>query len=680
MASGLFWEGAYSATAEYGRGSTVLYNGSIYQYINGTPSTGNLPTNTTYWNTLLVQNTASANVYYVAPHGTDSAGQGNSLSTPYLTLKYACANVPTGSTIFVKSGTYNEQLPITVPSGVAIVGDNQRTVIIQPKSGTSDDNVTPNAQATMFYMSDASILNKMTFKGMTGWVPGTTVGDITTSTIKGVVARLNPSITVTTKSPYILECTAIGSGCIGALVDGSVHASGYKSMIFHGYTVISDNGVGYWVKDGARAEIVSCFTYYCYFGYSSTGGGHIRALNGNNSYGTWGAVSRGFDTNETAITGQILGQQLNFAYAGGNLNVGDTCTSSSGATGIVTNVQYSANKVYLRNIIGTFAVGNTLTFTSGATGTVTTGGLENQKGFVLVLNTLTAAPKPGQSIQIAGDSIAYVIQSFTGTYVDSNSIIAVVLAQEKTTGSAHTAIVTLRSKYSQIRLTGHDFLNIGTGGITTTNYPGTPTQAASQGNEVEEVFPGRVFYVSTDQDGNFRVGDYFKIDQATGKATLNASAFDLSGLSSLRLGSIGAQLGESINEFSSDGTLSGNSNLAVPTEAATKAYSDQIAAGGLPVDRVQIKTSAFTADTGYTYLLDSSTAGFNITLPALPSTGNWIRLVDYKGQTFSNNVVVLNPGGGIKLAGSAVDDLGLNSNYINITLYYTGAADGWRII
>jgi hypothetical protein len=115
-------------------------------------------------------------------------------------------------------------------------------------------------------------------------------------------------------------------------------------------------------------------------------------------------------------------------------------------------------------------------------------------------------------------------------------------------------------------------LSIGTGGVTTTNYPGIPTQPAAQGNETDEVFPGRVFYVSTDQDGNFRVGEYFRIDQATGRATLNANAFDLAGLTSLRLGSIGAQLGETINEFSSDATMSGNSNVAVPTEYAVKTF------------------------------------------------------------------------------------------------------------
>lgn len=544
-----------------------------------------------------VGTTQSANTYWVAPHGQDNANSGKNLTSPFASIKYACgvaAAAGQPATIFVKTGNYSEQLPIVVPPTVAIVGDNQRTVIVQPKEGLSDDGVTPNNQSSMWVMSNGSILNKMTFVGMTGWVPGTTAGDIATSNIKGVVATLNPNSPIVSKSPYVLECSAIGSGLIGALVDGNLHTTGAKSMIFHGYTVISDNGVGYWIKHGGKAEIVSCFTYYCYFGYATTAGGFIRALNGNNSYGTWGVYSEGFDSLETPVTGNVLGQQLNFTYTGGTINIGDTVTSSSGGTATVTNVQYSADKVYVKNATGAFTVNSTLTFTSNGTGTVKGAGLENQKGFVLVLSNLTAAPKPGQSVQIAGDSYAYVIQSYTGTFVNVTSEIVVVLSQEKPTGSAHGSAVTLRSKYSQIRLTGHDFLSIGTGGVTTTNYPGEPTQPAAQGNETNEVFPGRVYYVSTDQDGNFRVGEYFRIDQATGKATLNATAFDLSGLSSLRLGSIGAQLGETINEFSSDATLSGNSNAAVPTEYAVKTYVDTTTAtavGGISVNEIPFITT-----------------------------------------------------------------------------------------
>jgi hypothetical protein len=433
----------------------------------------------------------------------------------------------------------------------------------------------------MFLMSNGSILNRMTFKGMTGWVPGSKPEDVTTSTIKAVVVRLNPASPITTKSPYVLECSFTGSGAIGALVDGSVHTTGNKSIIFHAYTVISDNGVGYWIKDGGKSEIVSCFTYFCYFGYTASGGGFIRALNGNNSYGTWGATSRGFDVSEDAMSATIVGEQLPFTYTGGLINPGDTVSNGAGATAIVTNVQYSSDKVYIKNRSGNFAATQNLTFTSGGTGTAK-GNAENQKGFVLVAKGFTSLPKPGASVTIAGDTYSYVIQSTTNTWTNTNSDIVLLLAQEKPTGSANNTAVTIRYKYSQIRLTGHDFLSIGTGGTATTNYPGTPTQPAAQGNETDEAFPGRVYYVSTDQDGNFRVGEYFRIDQSTGKATLNASAFDLSGLSSLRLGSIGAQLGEQINEFSSDGTMSGNSNLAVPTEYAVKAYVDSKTTAAVP--------------------------------------------------------------------------------------------------
>lgn len=547
----------------------------------------------------------STNVFYVSPDG-DDANPGTSLALPFESIQAAVAAVPSGesATIFVKTGTYQEAaLPIVVPPTVAIVGDNQRTVIVTPAAGLAADGVTPNNEATMFLMSNASILNKMTFTGMTGWVPGATPGDIRTSTAKGVVVALNPDSPVTTKSPYIIECAAIGSGCIGALIDGTVQASGYKSMLFHGYTIITDDGVGYWAKDGGRAEIVSCFTYYAYFGYSSSGGGIIRALNGNNSYGTWGAASFGYLASETPQTGAIYGKQLTVTadpitqgFAAGSTITGLT----SGATGVVTNLQSSAAKIYYNQTSGT-AFQNNEDITDGTyTLTIAADGVSNQKGYLLVADGFSAAPLPGASIQIAGDSGAYVIQSVSGTYVDSSSIMSLALAQEKLTASADNAAITIRYSYSQIRLTGHDFLNIGTGGIATTNYPNTPLQPPAQGNEVNEDLPGRVYYVSTDQDGNFRVGEYFRVDQATGTATLNANAFNLAGLTSLRLGSIGAQLGETINEFSSDATLGGANptNLAVPTEYAVKTYVDTAIAAATDAPGVVVFEAA-ASKTGY---------------------------------------------------------------------------------
>ena len=143
--------------------------------------------------------------------------------------------------------------------------------------------------------------------------------------------------------------------------------------------------------------------------------------------------------------------------------------------------------------------------------------------------------------------------------------------------------VTTRIRYSQVRLTGHDFLDIGSGSFNETNYPGgIPDNTPSQANETVEGNGGRVFFTSTDQDGNFRVGDLFTIEQSTGVATLNADAFNIAGLQELSLGQVSLGGGSaSITEFSTDPYFTANSDSVVPTQRAIKAYiTSQIGGGG----------------------------------------------------------------------------------------------------
>jgi len=602
------------------------------------------------------------NVYYVSQDGND-ANDGTNLNLAFATIKHACETVVGPAVIFVKTGTYYEQLPIKVPAGVSVYGDGQRTTQVRPidisvtgatvtatvgaatsttivvqdalitgnewqvgavVTGTSISGTvtitaialnTPTtgfttltvscssqtissqtvtlasdySEGTMWMLGDGSMLHKMYFSGMTGFQPNLSFPeDIEEATIAGVYVAFDPDSPILNKSPYILECACFSDGGIGAIVDGDVHATGYKSMVFHAYTVINSDGVGYWVAGQGKAEIVSCFTYYCWFGYATTSGGKIRSLSGNNSYGTYGVISRGFDADETPLTGALYGEQITYdelTLTGGEFSVGDTITGSvSGAIGQITNVQTAVGKIYYSSTSGTFLDTDTIDNGEGITADIATGGVAGQKGFVLVADGFNALPRPGASLQIAGDATSYIVQSVGGSWTNITSVLILVLANEKINPSANNAAVTVRYNYSQSRLTGHDFLSIGTGGRTDTNYPNAPLQAASQANEVIESFPGRVFYVSTDQDGNFRVGDYFRVDQATGRATLNASAFDLSGLTSLRLGSIGAQLGELVNEFSSDYTLSGDSNEAVPTEAAVRGYFEVVSTNVVPVN------------------------------------------------------------------------------------------------
>ena len=73
---------------------------------------------------------------------------------------------------------------------------------------------------------------------------------------------------------------------------------------------------------------------------------------------------------------------------------------------------------------------------------------------------------------------------------------------------------------------------------------------STQTKETNNFGGGRVFHLQQTQDGNFRVGDLFSIEQSTGIATLNADAFNISGLNQLELGSVElGGTGATITEF-----------------------------------------------------------------------------------------------------------------------------------
>ena len=159
----------------------------------------------------------------------------------------------------------------------------------------------------------------------------------------------------------------------------------------------------------------------------------------------------------------------------------------------------------------------------------------------------------------------------------------------------HGLAVTLRERYSQARISGHDFLDIGTGNFTATNYPklytGSEFFTAEPANEVYENNGGKVYYVSTDQDGNFRTGELFSVQQATGIVTISAEFFDLDGLSELALG--GVRLGGSgtvVSEFSTDGSFAADSNNVIPTQRAIATFlANRLSVGGesLEANKVQ---------------------------------------------------------------------------------------------
>jgi hypothetical protein len=135
---------------------------------------------------------------------------------------------------------------------------------------------------------------------------------------------------------------------------------------------------------------------------------------------------------------------------------------------------------------------------------------------------------------------------------------------------------------SLLRATGHDFTEIGTGGFNTSNYPnvllGDPIGGSlakagyytdednASSSQVWERRKGRVFFITSDNDGFFRVGKYFVVDQSTGSITFAGEV----GIS--RAASLGFKEGVTIDEFSNDELFTDLSDTAVPTEKAIANY------------------------------------------------------------------------------------------------------------
>ena len=704
-------------------------------------------------------------VYYVAPAGTDAVGYGTTLDKPFKTIKYACSSITGTATLYVKSGVYSEELPITIPPNVALVGDELRSTIVQPTTGytTSD----------MFQVSDGSAIRNMTLQGLSGTL-GANNAYLTKRPTAGAYVTLNTNSPIIYKSPYIQNVTTLGYGCIGMKIDGSVHASGNKSIVANDFTHVISDGIGIWVTNNARSELVSVFTYYCHIGYLAEAGGKIRATDGNNSYGDYGTVSEGTSSTEVGTVGSINNggnhatvgfvftdgsKILGFEYdnagvgynssttfsftgsglsaavssanvrngavyevrltdptasgsygGGGYLNVINNAQSGSGSGGTIylsagdsnsssnylgmriviisgkgagqygyissyssttklatvlkesdgtagwdamqsvnavvdldTTSQYSiepritfaapgsGTRAQARVIIAsgriakfrvfepgsgyvsapTLVIGDpngsgvvysvrigngvlaTPSFSSRGTGYLTasativsgTGYADSyQYGDYLYVSGLSTVPTPGANVSIPSSTSNFRLVAATnitgaGPYSARLQIYPTLpLAEAPAQGDQ----ITFRVGYSQARLTGHDFLEIGTGNAAATNYPSIDVTTIKPQHLAVENGGGRVFYTATDQDGNFRVGSLFKVEQASGTATLNASFFQLNGLSQLTLG--GIVLGgtsATITEISTDTTLPANSDNVLVTQKAIKSYiASRIGGGG----------------------------------------------------------------------------------------------------
>lgn len=269
----------------YGELAINYADGKLYYKTatNSIASFGDV-TNTTE---LVAGDTEIDNVLYVAKNGSDS-NNGRSLSAPFLTIKAALAVATAKTTVFVKSGDYTEDNPVTIPANVSVVGDNLRTVTIRPLNTTSD----------IFYVNVASYVTGVTFKDHL-------------SPSAAIAYNPNGSAGLITTSPYIQNCTSSTTTGVGMRIDGS-HVSGLRSMVVDSYTQINQGGIGIQILNRGYAQLVSVFTICCSYAIRCESGGQCSVTNSNSSFGDYGLYADG-------VSGSLQAGSSN-----GDSQIGDT--------------------------------------------------------------------------------------------------------------------------------------------------------------------------------------------------------------------------------------------------------------------------------------------------------------------------------------------------------------------
>ena len=458
---------------------------------------------------------SAPNVLYVAKDGNDN-NNGTSIDNAKLTIASAVSIAQSGTTIKVLSGNYVESNPIELPAFTAVVGDDLRTVKVLPSTTDSD----------IFHVNKGCKLANMTFSGH----------------VAPAAAVAFPSAGATNvgggkwKGPYIQNCTSDTTTGTGIYIDGD-KAEKTKSMNVDAFTQYNQGGVGVAVTNEGYAQLVSVFTICCDKAITVHKGGQADLANSNCSFGTQGLVADGVSPEQFTgiVTASAAASQDNVT-----INVG-----------AVTTRPYDGQVVYFDELyksIETITVGSggtgytqaptvTIDAPTGPSGETASAFATIENGSVTEISIISSGSQytTTPSITISGPqsgiNTATATANMADTYYTINSATPIVsgittltLAENliNTVGVGSTAYFFQQSK---IVASSHTFEYIGSGNTITLATPkrgGVTVQA----NEVVSQNGGRVIYTSTDQAGNFRIGDDLQINQATG--TISGRAFSKS--------------------------------------------------------------------------------------------------------------------------------------------------------
>ena len=492
------------------------------------------------------------------------------------TVGAAAAIAQKGDTIRIRSGTYIENNPIGLREDVAISGEDLRLVLLIPENKNKDFfHVRRGCLIEHLSFTGAALADDHSNCGAVAFPPTQTDIDagFEFQAVTGftAVGPADEGSTGRWRSPYIRNCTNFMTKSIGMKINGD-HANAnnsgtnnlgqdLKSMVCDSFTQYNEAGIGVSLSNNAYAQLVSIFTICCDVGIAATSGGQCDLTNSNSSFGNVGLKADGFGdiefdgellTSIAADSDSIISKDTrDFASprrfrtpfdgqgAYFHLDMSDYADTPSTATvttplelvrGIkITNggndgdytassppiiTVVDANNSNLPDPLGPEGILPEFSPNVSAAGTITSVDIINSgRNFLPSQNLVVTISGGGAATaNVDMDPILFTVSEAS----DASPVtgLSTVTFNEFIPYSIPSGKKVEFVRLSRIITSSHSFEYIGAGTDINTANPfqaGTPIPE----QEVIAINGGQVPFTSTDQKGNFRIGDGLTIDQTT---------------------------------------------------------------------------------------------------------------------------------------------------------------------
>jgi len=490
------------------------------------------------------------------------------------TVGAAASIAQEGDTIFVRSGVYYENNPIGLRSDVSVSGQDLRLVTIVPNNPIKDVfHVRRGCLIENLNFSGASVSIAHTGSGAVAFPPTEVdvIAGIAHSSVSGYVG-FGPVMEGSSgrwRSPYVRNCTNFMTKSIGMKINGN-YAASLKSMVCDSFTQYNENGIGVSITNNGYAQLVSIFTINNDIAIYCDSGGACDLTNSNSSFGNYGLYAVGLGATE--FTGIVSSYPPTRTELGVDANSDVvTFTNVKDDIGDVRR-PYDGQSIFFELDLNNYSD----TITTGLSTTILQNPLIRVKevkiinggsGFspstppsVIVrdANDLSQTPKGPQGIiaelsptidEITGEITAidvlnsgrnYLPTQNLEVFIDGGDLVGAIAelitepiyylvdrATEPTSSGITTVTFTQFIPYelfgnervsfkriSRILTSGHSFEYIGTGVDINTSTPFEGAVPIKE-NEVVALDGAIIPFTSTDQKGNFDIGEGLRINQPT---------------------------------------------------------------------------------------------------------------------------------------------------------------------